>query len=103
MSPIVITQYVVYLFQFDLCDANYVGCTARRMHRHISEHKNSPIGKHLVTQHRLDKKAPINHLFKVLKKYRSKFECLVYEMLFIKDIRPTLYIQTDSISAELFI
>ena len=34
----------------------------------------------------LTTKAPIDHLFKVLKKCRSKFHCLVYEMLFVKDI-----------------
>ena len=52
--------------------------------------------------HDFDKKAPIDHLFKVLKKCRSKFDCLVYEILFVKDIKPTLNVQSDSIRAKLF-
>ena len=49
--PIVNTQCVVYSFQCDLCDANYVGFTARHLHQRISEHCYSTIGKHLETQH----------------------------------------------------
>ena len=56
-SPIVSNQCVVYLFQCDLCDANYVGYT----------HRYSTIGKHLETQHG-NKRRKIDHLFKVLRK-----------------------------------
>ena len=41
---------------------------------------NTVIGEHLQTQHD-NKRAKIDHLFKVLKKSRRKFECLIYEML----------------------
>ena len=87
--PIVNTQCVVYLFQCDLCDANYVGYTARHLHQRISEHRYSAIGKHLETQHG-NNKTKTGHLFKVLRKCNSKFDCLVYEMLYIKDIKPSL-------------
>ena len=43
-----------------------------------------------------------DHLFKVLRKCNSKFDCLVYEMLYIKDIKPSLNTQADSIRAKLF-
>ncbi|XP_078366236.1 uncharacterized protein LOC144650432 [Oculina patagonica] len=99
--PIVNTQCVVYLFKCDLCDANYVGFTAQNLHQRISEHRYSAIGKHLEAQHG-SKGAKINHLFRVLKKCRSKFDCLVYEMLFIRDINPSLNTQSDSIRAKLF-
>ena len=99
--PIVNTQCVVYSFQCDLCDANYVGFTARHLHQRIREHRYSAIGKHLETQHD-NKRAKIDHLFKVLKKCRSKFDCLIFEMLFIKDIKPSLNTQSDSIRAKLF-
>ena len=33
---------------------------------------------------------------------RSKFECLLFEMLFIRDIRPSMNKQSDSIRAKLF-
>ena len=44
----------------------------------------------------------IDHLFKVLRKCKSKFDCLIYEMLYIKDIKPSLNTQADSIRAKLF-
>ena len=43
--PIVNKQCVVYHFSCDLCDADYVGYTDR----HIAEHKNSAIDRHLAT------------------------------------------------------
>ena len=81
-----------YLFQCDLCDANYVGYTARHLHQRISEHRYSAIGKHLETQHG-NNRTKTDHLFKVLRKCNSKFDCLVYEMLYIKDIKPSLNTQ----------
>ena len=41
--------------------------------------------------------------FLVLKKCHEKFDCLVYEMLLIKELRPSLNTQSDSISAKLFV
>ena len=98
--PIVNTQCVVYLFQCDLCDANYVGYTARHLHQRISEHRYSAIGKHLETQHG-NNRTKTDHLFKVLRKCNSKFDCLVYEMLYIEDIKPSLNTQADSIRPKL--
>ena len=81
------------LFQCDLYDANYVGYTARHLHQriHVGEHRYSAIGKHLETQHGNNRRK-IDHLFKVLRKCKSKFDCVVYEMLYmyIKDIKPSL-------------
>ena len=34
--------------------------------------------------------------FKVLKKCRNKFDCLVYEILFIRALKPNLNVQSDS-------
>lgn len=100
--PIVNQQCVVYKFQCDSCDSNYVGYTARHLHQRINEHWYSAIGKHLQTQHGLDRKQPIDHLFTVLKKCNNKFDCLIQEMFFIKEIKPSLNTQSDSISAKLF-
>ena len=33
----------------------------------------------------------------ILKKCHGKFDCLVYEMLFIKELRPSLITQSDSL------
>ena len=38
----------------------------------------------------------------VLRKCKSKFECLLYEMLFIQKEKPPLNIQSDSLRAKLF-
>ena len=102
LPPIVNNQRVVYLFQCDLCDASYVGYTARHLHQRVAEHKRSTIGRHLTSEHNRDNTAPIHHLFKVLKKWKNKWDCLIYEMLFIKDIKPSLNTQSDSIRAKLF-
>ena len=40
---------------------------------------------------------------RILKKCQGKFDCLVYEMLFIKERNPSLNTQTDSIRAKLFV
>ena len=40
--------------------------------------------------------------FHVLKKCSSKFNCLVYEMLFIRKLKPSLNVQSDSMNAKLF-
>jgi len=70
-------------------------------HQHLSEHHYSTIGKHLETQHG-NNRTKTDRLLKGLRKCNSKFDCLVYEMLYINDIKPSLNTQTDSICAKLF-
>ena len=41
--------------------------------------------------------------FKILRKCEGKFDCLVFEMLYIKKFKPNLYVQTDSIRAKLVV
>ena len=48
----------------------------------IEEHKHSAIGKHLRDAHNQNKDP--REQFIVLKKCRGRFECLIYEMLFIQ-------------------
>ena len=40
---------------------------------------------------------------KILRKCKSKFDCLIYELLFIKELKPTLNKQSDSIRSKLFL
>ena len=100
--PIVNQQCVVYHFKCDLCDADYVGYTCRHLYQRIDEHKGSVIGKHVRDQHGGDP-SDIPRRFKILRKCQSKFDCLIYEMLFIKELKPTLNTQSDSIRAKLFL
>ena len=99
--PLINQQCVVYEFRCDLCDADYVGYTHRHLFQRIEEQKHSAIGKHLRDAHnRMNK--DLQKQFIILKKCRGKLECLIYEMLFIKDKKPKLNTQSDSIKAKLF-
>ena len=100
--PLVNQQCVVYHLKFDLCDAGYVSYTCRQLHQRTEEHKGSAIGNHLREQHDLEPDG-IAHSFRILRKCQNKFDCLIFEMLFIKDLKPTLNKQSDSIRAKLFV
>ena len=44
IKPSIVSQRcVVYKFKPDLCDAGYIGYTARHLHQRIAEHKYSAI------------------------------------------------------------
>ena len=77
MKPSIVNrQCVVYKFACDLCDADYVGYTARHLHQRIAKHKYSSIGKHLLEAHG-DKNLLNEGQFCVLKKCHRKFDCLL--------------------------
>ena len=67
----------------------------------IGKHKPSPIGRHLE-DHGLSKSDLKDKQFSVLRKCRSKFDCLIFEMLLIKELKPGLNTQKDSVRAKLF-
>jgi len=54
------------------------------LHQRVEEHKNvsSSIGKHFRSEHSLAPK-DLNKNFKILKKCKNKFDCLIYEMFVI--------------------
>ena len=101
--PIVNEQCVVYNFQCDLCDAGYVGCTHSHLHNRVKGHKqqSSAIAKHYKNVHGTIPQDLLKR-FEVLKKCTNKFDCLVYEMLFIRTLKPNLIVQSDSIRAKVF-
>jgi len=99
--PIVNNQCVVYKFQCDLCDTDYVWYPTRHLHQRIGEHEHSAIGRHLG-DHGLSKFDLKDKQFSVLRKCKSKFDCLRFEMLFIKELKPGLNTQKDSVRAKLF-
>ena len=100
--PIVNQQSVVYEFKCDLCATNYIGYTRRHLHQRVEEHKHSVIGKHLKDEHNV-RPSNLRENFTILKKCRSKLECLIFEMLYIRKKRPKLNTQADSIRAKLFV
>ena len=44
---------------------------------------------------------PFTRYFSVLKKCMNKFDCLVYEMLLMRELTLSLNVQSDSIQAKL--
>ena len=44
----------------------------------------------------------LSEQFHVLTKCTNKFDCLIKEMLFIRKLKPSLNVQTDSICAKVF-
>ena len=79
-----------------------MGYICRHLFQRINEHKHSVVGKHLRDVHNLRNK-DLRDQLTILKKCRRKLDCLIYEMLFIKNKKPTLNTQSDSIKANLFI
>ena len=101
IKPRIVNQHsVAYCFKCDLCDSNYVGYTTRHLFQRITNHRYSAIGRHLRDAH-----GNIGLLYKgqfrMLQKYSTKWDCLVYEMLYIRTIRPNT--QSDSIRAKLYV
>ena len=79
-----------------------VGYTSRHLHQRVEEHKRSTIGNHVKEEHGKDPEI-ITSNFKILKKCQSKFDCLIFEMLFIHKLKPKLNKQCDSIRVKLFV
>ena len=52
IKPRIANQHsVVYCFNCDLCDSNYVGCTTRHLFQRIADHRYSAFGRHLRDAH----------------------------------------------------
>ena len=100
--PLVTQQCVVYSFQCGLCDTGYVGYTCRHLHQRIEEHKGSAIGNHLREQHDIEPE-DIAQNFRILRKCQNKLDCLIFEVLLIKELKPSLNKRCDSIRAKLFV
>ena len=85
-------------------DENYIGFTMRHLHERCEEHKfnSSSIKKHFKNEHDC---LPdnINQHFTVLRKCETKHDCLIYEMLYIRELSPSLNVQSDSMKAKLFV
>ena len=76
-------QCVVYSFQCDLCDAGYVGYTRRHLYNRVKGQKQQ---SSVIAKHYTHATMPQDLLkrFKVFKKCGNKFDCLVFEMHFIR-------------------
>ena len=95
-------QCVVYQFKCNLCDTgSYVGYTRGHLYVRVDSHesRSSSVCKHYDNDHAGAVPEDFLSCFKVLKKCMNKFDCLVNEMLYIKQLTPSLNVQTDSMRA----
>ena len=63
-------------------DTNYIGYTRRHLQQRVEKHKHSVIGKHNVRPSNFRENFTI-----VINKCRSKLECLIFEMSYIREKR----------------
>ena len=73
-------------------------------HNRVKGHKqqSSAIARHYKNAHGTIPRHLLKR-FEVLKKCKNKFDCLVFEMLFIRTLKPSLNVQSDSIRAKVFL
>ena len=77
------------LRHFNECDSNYVGYTTCHLFQCIADHRYSAIGHHLRDAHGNIDLLNENQCT-MLKKCSTKWDCIIYEMLYIRTIRPNL-------------
>ena len=87
------------MFKFDQCEAGYVGYTTRHLYQRIEQ--TSVAGTHFREIHGKNP-SDLSKNFSVLRKCKNKFDCLVHEMLLIKQYKPNLNGESDSIKSKLF-
>ena len=63
---------------------------------------SSTIGKHMKSVHGLTDVPDLTNQFTILKKCSGKLDCLIYKMLFICKIKPSLNILSDSVKGKIF-
>ena len=104
-SQLIDQQCVVYNFKCDQCDAGYVGYTRGHLFTRVDGHKSktSSVRKPHDNRHAGSIPDDLRNCFKVLKKCKNKFDCLINEILLIKQLRPCLNVQSDSICAKVFV
>ena len=103
--PQQVNQQRVYQFKCNLCDTgSYVGYTREHLYARVVGHKStsSSVRKHYDNDHAGAVPEDLLSCFQVLKKCMNKFDCLVNEMLYIKQLTPSLNVQADSIRAKVF-
>ena len=78
-----------------------MGYTRGHLHTRVDGYKQkaSSVYKHYHEQHGEVPKELLRRL-SILKKYRNKFDCLVNEMLFIRDQKTPLNVQSNSICTK---
>ena len=82
-----------------------VGYTRGHLYACVDGHRStsSSVLKHCDNDHTGAVPEDLLSCFKVFKKCMNKFDCLINEMLYIKQLTPSMNVQTDSIHAKVFV
>ena len=105
VKPAIFNQKcLVYKFQCNLCDAGYVGYTRGHLHERVNgqRQKSSSICKHYISEHNANVPPCFLEEFHMLTKSSNESDYLINEMLFMRKLKPSINVQTDSIRAKLF-
>ena len=95
----------MYQFKCNLCDTGrFVGYTRGHLYARVDGHKSasSSVRKHYDNDHAGAVPEDLLSCFKVLKSM-NKFDCLVNEMPYIRQLTPSMNVQADSIRAKVFV
>ena len=74
-------------------------CRRNQIHPKIKGYQNKIVKKYETDMEPED----IAQRFRILRKCQNKSDCLIFEMFFIKELKPTLNKQCDSVCAKLFV
>ena len=103
--PIVISSVLFLVFNVTcVMQDSYVGYIRGHLHTGVKGHKqqSSTIAKHYKNMQGTMPQGLLKR-FEVFKMCRNKFDCLVYEVLFIRALKPNLNVQSESIRAKVFL
>jgi len=80
-------------------------CRVVNLYARVDGHEStsSSVRKHYDNDHAGAVPEDLLRCFKVLKKCMNKFDCLVNEMLYTEQLKPSLNVQADSIRAKVFV
>ena len=101
--PIINQQNIVYFIKCDICVMQIIWALQANTYIKVcrEEHKRSVIRNHVREQHG-NEPCEIVKNFRVLRKCTNKFDYLIFEMFLIRELKPKLNKQSDSIRAKLF-
>ena len=92
--------YQKYFLSYIKLIIKYIKLINNDLDKHILA---KTVRKHYDNRHAGRIPEDLHNCFNVLKKCQNKFDCLVNEMLLIKQLRPCLNVQSDSIRAKVFV
>ena len=96
------TQNKTFSDTFDYKNERYDTTFWIHLHQRIEEHRASAVGSHVKGCHG-NSNPELLKQFSILKKCQEKLDYLIHEMLFIRERKPKLNTQSNSIRAKVIV